>query len=495
MLGCRLHAEVLNASRCRTFNDHTDIAGIRKPNSHRSDFLMPKLYKEGIKKAMTFKELCEITYNAGIVGAGGAGFPTHKKLTQGVEQIVINAAECEPLMMVDHHILNKHLPELGEALKLLIRVLKAKEAIIGIKGKNMPLLDPGVLQTFSKTKIKVHEIPDIYPAGDEVVLVYETTGKIIPEGSIPINAGVIVLNVETLYNLYKAVFCSEPVIEKYITVGGDTKEDITIKAPIGMNIAELLDICNIDTSGKCVIDGGPMMGKLIDPKTAVVTKTTKGLLLFPETHSVIMRRKMPLSTVLKRASAACCGCSMCSDVCPRYLLGYSLRVDKTIRAASHSEIQNAESFLQSSLCCGCGICTVIGCQQMLDPQAVSMEIKRLLGKNGYRRANNKAPAAVRPERASRLVSSSKLIDRLGIRKYVKDHTERRYIDFAPDRVFIPLSQHVGKPASPAVKPGDSVSAGDIIAKTEENVLGAVIHASIGGRIEAVDKERIVITRM
>ena len=443
---------------------------------------------------MTIKELCDITYNAGIVGAGGAGFPTHKKFTQGVEQIVINAAECEPLMMVDHHILNKHLAELGEALKLLVRVLKAKEAIIGIKGKNMHLLDATVLETFSKTKIKVHEIPDIYPAGDEVVLVYETTGKIIPEGSIPIMAGVIVLNVETLYNIYKAVFCSEPVTEKYVTIGGDTKEDITVKVPIGMNIAELLDICKMDITGKCVIDGGPMMGKLIDPQTAVVTKTTKGLLLFPETHSIIIRRKMPLSVVLKQASAACCGCSMCSDVCPRYLLGYSLRVDKTIRAASHSEVQDAESFLQSSLCCGCGICTVIGCQQMLNPQAVSMEVKRLLGKNGYRRQNNKAPAAVRPERASRLVSSSKLIDRLGLRKYVKEHTERRYIDFKPERVFIPMSQHVGKPASPVVKTGDSVIAGGIIAKTDENALGIVIHASIGGIIESADNTRIVIKR-
>lgn len=443
---------------------------------------------------MTFDELYQITYDAGIVGAGGAGFPTHKKYSKDVKQIVVNAAECEPLMMVDHHLLNKHFKEITDMLKVLVDTLEADEAIIGIKGKNMHLLDLDVVKSLSKTKIKIHEIPDIYPAGDEVVLVYETTGKILPEGSIPIMSGVMVMNVETVYNVYRAVNYAEPVTSKYVTIGGDTKEYITVKAPIGMNVGELLDTCNIDYNGMGVIDGGPMMGRLINPKTAVVTKTTKGILLFPETHSVIQRKRMPLSTTVKRASAACCGCSMCSDMCPRYLLGYSLRVDKTIRAVAHSEVQNTESFLQSALCCGCGVCTVMGCQQMLNPQAVSMEVKRVLGKNKFRRQNNKAPKEVRPERASRLVPSSRLIDRLGIRKYVKDSAERRYIDFVPEFVSIPMSQHVGKPATPIVQKGARVAVGEPIAKTDENLLGAVIHASIDGVVKEVDERHIVIEK-
>ena len=443
---------------------------------------------------MTFDELCQVTYNAGIVGAGGAGFPTHRKFSKDVKQIVVNAAECEPLMMVDHHILEKHLSALVDTLNILIDAMGAEEAIIGIKGKNMHLLDESIVAALNGTKVKIHEIPDIYPAGDEVVLTYETTGKIIPEGSIPIMVGVMVINVETVYNIHKAITESKPVTDKYVTIGGDVKEDMTIKAPIGINVGELLRACGVDLTGKCVIDGGPMMGRLVDPETAVVKKTTKGLLLFPETHSIIQRKKMPLSMTLKRASAACCNCSMCSDVCPRYLLGYNLRVNKTLRAASLQEVQNAENFLQSALCCGCGVCTVIGCQQMLNPQAISMEVKRLLGKNGFRRKNNIAPEAVRPERASRLVSSSKLIDRLGIRKYVKDHVERKYIEFNPDTVTIPLSQHVGKPASPLVKQGKKVSVGTPIAETDKNALGAVIHASIDGKVTEVTDSYIVIER-
>ena len=443
---------------------------------------------------MTLEELSLVTYNAGIVGAGGAGFPTHKKYSKDVKQIVVNAAECEPLMMVDHHILAHHLQEVVETLNVMADAMGAEEVLIGIKGKNMHLLDKEVVKSLEGTKVKISEIPDIYPAGDEVVLVYETTGKIIPEGNIPIMVGVMVINVETVYNVYCAINSAKPIVDKYITIGGDTKEDITIKAPIGMNIGELLTACGIDYKGKSLIDGGPMMGKLIDPETAVVTKTTKGILIFPTEHSIIQRRKAPLSMTLKRAAAACCNCSMCSDVCPRYLLGYSIRVDKTLRAASHSEIQDSETFLQSSLCCGCGICTVIGCQQMLDPQSISMDIKGRLARNGYRRQNGKAPEAVRPERASRLVSSSKLIDRLGIRKYVKANVERKYIDFDPATVTIPMSQHVGKPATPLVKAGDLVKIGMPIAKTDENALGAVIHASIAGKITEVTDKYIVISK-
>ncbi|MCC8170054.1 MAG: 4Fe-4S dicluster domain-containing protein [Oscillospiraceae bacterium] len=197
---------------------------------------------------------------------------------------------------------------------------------------------------------------------------------------------------------------------------------------------------------------------------------------------------------LKRASAACCNCTMCSDMCPRNLLGYNINVHKTVRAASHSEVTDSESFLQTALCCGCGVCTVIGCQQMLDPQRISMEIKGSLGKHGLKRTNNKAPEKVREERASRLVSSSVLIDRLGIRKYVKPRVERRYVEFNPNTVYIELRQHVGKPATAIVKPGDTVTVGQAVAQTPYEDLGTTMHSSINGRVKAVTDRFVIIEK-
>ena len=444
---------------------------------------------------MNLAELQKIVYDAGIVGAGGAGFPTHRKFSDKVKQIIVNAAECEPLMMVDHHILEHHLQALIDTLNLLIDTLGADEAIIGIKGKNMHLLDEKIVASLKGTRVSIHEIPDIYPAGDEVVLTYETTGKIIPEGAIPVMVGVMVINVETVYNIHRMVTKGEPVTDKYITIGGDVPKDITVKAPVGIKIKELLETAgygNLD--GKAVINGGPMMGKLVDIENDVVTKTTKGLLIFPVTHSIIQRKKMPMSMTLKRASAACCNCTMCSDLCPRQLLGYDLHVHKTLRAASHSEVMNTESFLQSALCCGCGVCTVVACQQMLDPQAISMEVKGELGKQGLRRQNNKAPEKVRPERAGRLVSSQTLIDKLGIRKYVKDSVTRDYMKFNPKTVYIELKQHVGKPASATVKAGDKVKVGDVVAATAYEDLGTTMHASINGTVKAVTDRFVIIER-
>lgn len=444
---------------------------------------------------MDLKELQQIIYDAGIVGAGGAGFPTHKKLTPEIKQIVINAAECEPLMMVDHHIFRKHLRAVVNIINMMLDATGAEEAIMGIKGKNMHLLDPEIVKEMEGTRVKIKEIPDIYPAGDEVVLVYETTGKIIPEGAIPIMVGVMVINTETLYNIKKAIIDKEPVVDKYITIAGDVPKDITVKVPVGMKIKELFEAVGYgDLEGKAIINGGPMMGKLVDIEKDVVTKTTKGLLVFPENHNIIQRKKAPLSMTLKRASAACCNCTMCTDMCPRYLLGHSIQVHKVLHVATHANLNDSESFLQSTLCCGCGVCTVMACQQMIDPQAVSMGAKGALAKAGYRRTGGLAPEKPRRERALRLVPSEKLIDRLGIRQYVKETVKRKYMDFYPDVVSIALSQHVGKPADPIVKVGDMVKRGDVVARTSADALGTTMHASIDGKVKKIDNKFIVIER-
>ena len=444
---------------------------------------------------MKLDELQKLIFDAGIVGAGGAGFPTHRKLSEKTDIIVVNAAECEPLMMVDHHIFQKHLHLVVETLKLLLDTMDAKEAIIGIKAKNRHLLDPKVVAEMEGTRISVKEIPDIYPAGDEVVLTYETTGKIIPEGGIPLDVGVMVCNTETLFNIWKLFNEDTPVVEKYVTIGGDTDRDVTVKVPVGMKISELMTACGYtNLEGKRIINGGPMMGKLVDIENDVVTKTTKGLLIFPEEHEVIQKRLRPMSLTLKRASAACCMCHMCTDMCPRHLMGYDLQVHKVLRAASHAEVSNSESFLQASLCCGCGVCSVIACQQMLDPQSIAMEVKGELAKQGYRRPGGRVIEKVSENREGRLVPSKVLAERLGLRRFMGKTVTRDMRTFDPKKVYIPTRQHVGAPAVPTVKVGDTVSRGDMIAKTPENMLGTTMHASISGTIIEVTPNVVVIEK-
>lgn len=445
---------------------------------------------------MELLELQKLIYDAGIIGAGGAGFPTHRKLSDKTEIIVVNAAECEPLMMVDHHIMQKHLHLIVDTLNMLMDTMGAKESIIGIKGKNMHLLDSNVVKDMAGTRISVKEIPDIYPAGDEVILTYETTGRIVPEGGIPIQAGVMVTNLETLFNIWKLFNEDTPVVEKYVTIGGDTVgEDLTVKVPVGMKVRELLAACGYDNlEGKSVINGGPMMGKLVDLDNDVVTKTTKGLLIFPTTHEVIQLRKRPLGVNLKRAAAACCDCHMCTDMCPRMLMGYDLSVHKVLRAASHAKVYDAKVFTESALCCGCGVCTVVACQQMLDPRAVSMAVKEELAKQGFRYKSENNPTKVREERAGRLIASDVLISRLGVGKYVKP-VVRDMRPFNPERVTILTKQHVGAPADVLVKVGDKVKRGAVVARTPYDILGTTMHSSIDGVVVEAGKDKIVIERL
>lgn len=226
---------------------------------------------------MTFEELQKIVYDAGIVGAGGAGFPTHRKFSDKVKQIIVNAANVSPCDGLPH-LLNTP-SGTCDTLNVLIDTMGADEAIIDIKGKNMHLLDTKIVASLEGTKVRIKEIPDIYPAGDEVVLTYETTGKIIPEGAIPVMVGVMVINVETVYNIHCAITNGQPVTQKYVTIGGDVDEDITVKVPVGMKIKALLEATGHgDLDGKAVINGGPMMGRLVVWKTILLLRQLRDFL-------------------------------------------------------------------------------------------------------------------------------------------------------------------------------------------------------------------------
>ena len=151
-------------------------------------------------------ELLETIKDAGIIGAGGAGFPTHVKLAAKADYILLNGAECEPLLRVDQQLMEFYPDEVIRGFEMAGHLVNADQAIIGIKGKHKDVID--ILETRIKELgvsdyVKIGILPDMYPAGDEQVLVYETTGRIVPEGGIPINVGCVVCNVETALNIYK----------------------------------------------------------------------------------------------------------------------------------------------------------------------------------------------------------------------------------------------------------------------------------------------------
>ncbi|MGN0710329.1 MAG: electron transport complex protein RnfC, partial [Anaerovoracaceae bacterium] len=226
--------------------------------------------------------LLELVKEAGIIGAGGAGFPTHAKLASKADYILLNGAECEPLLRVDQQLMAMFPDEIIKGFEAAGRLVGAEKAIIGIKGKHkevIEILKDKIKELNMDGYVEVGVLPDIYPAGDEQVLVYELTGRVVPEAGIPIQVGCVVVNSETALNIYNASN-GKPVTEKYITVAGDVPNRVTVKVPVGTPVIDVLKLSGIeDFSDYAVIGGGPMMGPVLSDINGYVTKKDKGFVI------------------------------------------------------------------------------------------------------------------------------------------------------------------------------------------------------------------------
>ena len=175
---------------------------------------------------------------AGVVGAGGGGFPAHVKLGAKADTIIANGAECEPLLHKDAVLMEEHATALVRGMVLAREAVGATNGVIGIKAKKKHAVE-AVSRACEGTPIRVHLLGDYYPAGDEYDLVYEVTGRLIPPGGIPIQVGAIVNNVETFLNI-AAASTGQPVTHKWLTIAGAVKSPITLRVPIGTTYRDCL---------------------------------------------------------------------------------------------------------------------------------------------------------------------------------------------------------------------------------------------------------------
>lgn len=436
--------------------------------------------------------LKEIMKEAGIVGAGGAGFPSYAKLAEGADTLVVNGAECEPLLYTDYVLLHKEMPTVLAGISAVLEYAGIPCALLCVKdhtAKRLRLQDGAKLAN----RIILKVLPDVYPMGDEISLIYQALGRVVKPGNLPITAGVIVYNVETMYNVALALKRNEPVTEKWLTVGGDIPQPFVVKVPVGTPVCELFEKNGVEVKeGYTVLDGGPSMGKVIDPETAVVTKTTKGFLILPDSCEAIASKFLDGAKSIARAETACCQCTRCTDMCPRYLLGYPLEAHKMVRTAKGVAQVMPEMVLAATLCCGCGICESLACCQGISPKAVINEYKALLAKNKMRFVAKEAVEPA-PEREYRMVPSERWANTLGVAKYDK---VAKYIGAqdAFSKVEIYLRQHIGAPSVAIVSEGDFVNKGDKIAESADG-LSLPQYASVTGRVYLVDGQKIIIEKV
>ena len=437
------------------------------------------------------QELKDLMRKYGIVGAGGAGFPSYAKLADGANLLLINGSECEPLLYTDYVLLKNEMDMVLAGVNQVLSHTSISEACIAIKAHNAEKLGWVDGQRLTE-KVFVRALPDVYPIGDEISLIYEATGRLVKPGKLPITQGIIVYNVETMYNLGRAVRFSEPVTQKWLTIGGDIKNPTVIKVPIGAKISHIFDRLNIVVKeGYTVIDGGPSMGKVINPGTYAVNKTTKGILILPNSSQAIASKMVNEKMAIARAETACCQCTRCTDMCPRHLLGYPLEPHKMVRTAMGAAEAIPQMVISATLCCGCGICESLACNQGISPRAVIDNYKKLLSKNRLR-FDIDGNYSAKPERDYRMVPYKKWMSMLGVGKFDKTAEFSGEInDFT--RVELSLSRHIGIPSIPAVKDGDMVNEGDLIANAADG-LSLPQHASVSGRV-TLGNDKIIIDKV
>lgn len=440
---------------------------------------------------MNLTDLSTFMRENGIVGAGGAGFPSYAKLNTKADTIILNCAECEPLLRLHRQLLAQKSFEILTALDEVAQAVGAERIIIAIKGSYTSTIEAvkASLPSFPKAEIGI--LQDVYPAGDEVVAIYGVTGRIVPPGKLPIEVGCIVYNVETMYNLYRALKEKKPVTHKYVTVGGAVKSPSTFRVPLGMTFDEVVALAGGPAiEDYAYISGGPMTGRL-GSGLDTVTKTTNAILVLPQDHYVVMKRKTPITISMKRAMSSCCQCQMCTDSCSRHLLGYPIQPHLFMRSATSGITKDLTPYLNTAFCSQCGVCEMYACGQGLSPRTLIGEFKRSMSKNGIKPPQDVVLEGVNPDRDFRRISMSRLRARLGLERY--NHKAPIMPDIiTPAKVRIAMSQHIGAPAVPAVSVGDTVTEGQVIAGTESSKLGVNIHSSITGRVIDVNDRFITI---
>ncbi len=293
------------------------------------------------------EEIINKILEAGIVGLGGATFPSHVKLNvprgKKAEYLIVNGAECEPYLTADHSLMLEHGEELMTGIKLLKKALKVDRALIGIENNKSDAIKHISALAKNTDGIDVYALKVKYPQGGEKQLIKALLNREVPSGELPVDVGVVAFNVGTAFAVYEAVQKNKPLFERIVTVTGKyVKAPSNFRVRIGTPVSALIEAAGglPENTGK-IIDGGPMMGKALNDLSVPVTKGCSGILVLPENES------------FRKKTQPCIRCSKCVSVCPMGLEPYLL-----MSLSQHNLVDRLESDKVLD-CIECGSCSYI----------------------------------------------------------------------------------------------------------------------------------------
>lgn len=294
------------------------------------------------------EDLIAAIRESGLVGLGGAGFPTHVKFNVDparIEYLIINGAECEPYVTSDTVTMTTRADDMAYALEALSQHLGIRQVVIGIENNKKKAIATmrAMAAAITSCTVRVQSLPSVYPQGGEKVLVYHTVGRVIPAGALPINVGCIVINCTTLATIGSYLKTGMPLVEKCVTVdGGAVNQPQNVIAPIGTLLEDLFTFCGgLSTDPAKIIYGGPMMGITTPGTNLPILKNTNAILALTAAEA-----KLPKTT-------ACIRCGACTNHCP-----FGLAPAAISRAYDKRDTDALEALAVRS-CMECGCCSFV----------------------------------------------------------------------------------------------------------------------------------------
>ena len=443
-------------------------------------------------------ELLELIKEAGIVGCGGAGFPTHAKLNCKVDTLIVNGAECEPLLRTDRWLMRHKADQVVKAAEVCGEFTGARKIYVALKetyGNEIVAMEEALRKADSRVELFL--LRNYYPAGDEQMLVLDVTGRTVPPAGIPLDVGAVVSNVATMAAVCDAME-GKAFTHKYLTVSGEVAHPVIVHAPLGTSFAEVIEAAGgVRAKEYRILCGGPMMGKLYTSEEAVgqvITKTTSGLVVVPPDIPLVHQKEQTSEGILRNGRCACIQCSFCTELCPRHLAGHPLAPHKIMRKLAYTRdpvrlLEDAD-VRQALTCSECGVCEVYACPMGLKPRQVNIWLKGQYAEAGirYQKAEGSwEPAGMRDWRKA---PSKRMACRLGVEKYY-DYEIDDCREVETDHVSLPLKQHIGAPSIPVVQPGEMVECGQQVAVCPEGTLGTDLCASISGQVKETEASIII----
>lgn len=415
---------------------------------------------------------------AGVTGSGGHG--THLSLGLAADTVIANATDREPLARADRELVCRYPNEVLKGLRLAMQAVGANRAIVAVgEDRSFEAITAAAAkQGHPKINAETVRVPAYYPAGDASLLTLELTGRSVPAGGKAQDVGVVVLSARSLLAIAEAER-DQPSTHQLVSIMGAVKQPLTAWVPRGIALSRLLAAAGGPSgAGEVVLmPGGPMRGGIAGAEEGLRAGSAL-LAVLPADHPAATRHALPLSVHLRRSLSACENCQQCTALCPQNLIGHPVEPHKVMRAVGLGLDHLTDVFTSASYCSGCGLCSAYGCPVDLSPSIVVMGVRAQLEAAGYRPEPREA--VVRAEQADRRVPLERLLQRLDLARY--DVPAPITGTLATDHVRIALISGSGVAASPIVRDGHKVKAGQRIADVPEGGPGVPLHASITGSV-------------